>query len=222
MGYSEPTELTDGVGQHLTADWMNEFVRDNQKAIWKGTAAGSMEYYDSATTKVEIPVGSAGMTLNTDGSVPSWGNVGLLGCLLSDTNFQSIGYSGMSAVTFAAEEYDSNGFANLAVSTSRMTIPSGFGGLYQVSFTACVSYSGSYAGGSRYSLIKNSSSTIGGGSLNWDVALGVGNIHFSCLVELVATDYIIIGAQSEGYGVTITVGGGAGAPTYFSVLRIGQ
>lgn len=55
-------------GQH------NQFGRDNDLAYWKGVAAGDTEYYDSATTRARIPIGTAGQELavNAGATAPEW------------------------------------------------------------------------------------------------------------------------------------------------------
>lgn len=59
----------------VTADMLNEQIRDNGNEIWKGTTAGDMDYYASATTKDRIPIGSAGLVLTSSGSVPYWDTI---------------------------------------------------------------------------------------------------------------------------------------------------
>jgi hypothetical protein len=51
---------------------MNQHVRDNLAAIWKGTTNGDMDYYTSANAKARLGIGSANQVLTVAGGVPAW------------------------------------------------------------------------------------------------------------------------------------------------------
>jgi hypothetical protein len=71
MGFNiVPTVTT---GDSWSATNHNTYIRDNFAEIWKGTAAGDIDYYDSATTKVALAKPSVDSFLkNTSAGVPSW------------------------------------------------------------------------------------------------------------------------------------------------------
>ena len=62
-------------GELVTVSMMNQQIRDNGNAIWVGTTAGDMDYYTGATTKVRLPIGTAGQILkvNAGATAPEWG-----------------------------------------------------------------------------------------------------------------------------------------------------
>jgi hypothetical protein len=70
MAYS--TTVTAVTGGTLSAAQWNTGVRDNFGAIWVGTTAGDIDYYTSATGKNRVAIGTAGKSLVSTGSAPSW------------------------------------------------------------------------------------------------------------------------------------------------------
>ena len=71
MAYTAlPTVAT---GDTLTAAQWNLWVKDNLSSLWPGTAAGDIDYYDSATTKAKLAKPSVDAVLkSTSAGVPSW------------------------------------------------------------------------------------------------------------------------------------------------------
>jgi hypothetical protein len=119
------------LGEIVTAAMMNEQIRDNGNEIWKGTTAGDIDYYTSATTKARLGIGTAYQRLAVVSGIPTW--VGYQGCGLTDTTAtQAIGTGADTEPSqFDTETFDSNGYH--AASNNYMTIPVGLGGLYMVS-----------------------------------------------------------------------------------------
>lgn len=63
-------------GELVTATMFNEQIRDNGNELWKGTTKGDIDYYDSATEKVRLPIGDETHVLTVKSGVPSWETIG--------------------------------------------------------------------------------------------------------------------------------------------------
>jgi hypothetical protein len=59
-------------GETVTAAQLNEQIRDNGNASWVGTTKGDIDYYNSATQKIRLPIGSTNQFLTVIGGVPVW------------------------------------------------------------------------------------------------------------------------------------------------------
>ena len=68
------TPRTWNVGEIVTKAMLDEQIRDNENAIWVGSAAGDIDYYTSASTKTRLAKGTAGqiLTMNGGATAPSW------------------------------------------------------------------------------------------------------------------------------------------------------
>lgn len=116
----------------LTADDLNQQVRDNGNAIWVGTTAGDMDYYVSAYNKTRIPIGSNGQTLKAIGGVPTWSNA--IGCIQYSTQNTSVANGSnqvLTSISSLLENYDSNSFTS-GTSDPIVTIPANLGGIYMI------------------------------------------------------------------------------------------
>lgn len=60
-------------GELVTANTLNEQIKDNGNALWVGDTAGDMEYYSAADQKTKVPIGANGQVLRvTSGLIPAW------------------------------------------------------------------------------------------------------------------------------------------------------
>lgn len=117
-------------GEVVTAAQMNEQIRDNGNELWKGTTAGDLDFYTSATTKDRIGIGTAGQVL-TSGSAsnPLW--TGYTGCKLWLSTYQAVNDSSETEVSaFNTETFDTDGFHS--GTDKGITIPTGLAGVYTV------------------------------------------------------------------------------------------
>lgn len=71
MAWTSPK--TWSVGELVTAAMLNTHLRDNLITLWKGSAAGDMEYYSGAAAKVRLPIGASGQVLTAASGAPAWG-----------------------------------------------------------------------------------------------------------------------------------------------------
>jgi hypothetical protein len=105
------------------------------------TTTGDIIYASAANTPARLGIGSTDQVLKVSGGIPAWGAapsptyVGALAYFFSSQNLTS----GVAVVlTFTNEGWDTNSFHDNSTNTSRMTIPSGYGGKYLVQIVANV------------------------------------------------------------------------------------
>jgi len=110
-----------------TAAEFNEQIRDNGNAIWVGTTAGDMDYYNSATTKARLAIGAEGTVLQSNGTTPFWADAETASVYYNGA--QSIGNNSLTAIaSFNTEYFDTDGFHT--GTDGNITIPATFGGYY--------------------------------------------------------------------------------------------
>jgi hypothetical protein len=71
MSFTSMTTRAAGYVVKAATDW-NVMIA-NFAALWVGTTAGDIDYYDSATSKTRIAIGAADTFVKTSGTVPAWG-----------------------------------------------------------------------------------------------------------------------------------------------------
>ena len=168
-----------------------------------------------------MAIGTAGQVLkvNSGATAPEWGAAaagGFVGCLATVTaSTQSISNSSATAVAFAGTDvYDTDAFHNPASNNSRITIPSGLGGYYQV--YGQVGWDGN-ATGRRILYLRKNGSTIyysegfaSGSTLNSTLPVMV-------VVDLAANDYLeLFVFQNSGTSLNIL---GDSSNAFFGVVK---
>lgn len=115
-----------------------------------------------------------------------------VGCALTKSAVQSVNSATSTAVTFDGEEFDDSGFHDNSSNTSRITIPTGLGGLYLFGGSAEIGFLSD-----QFHVIlrlrKNGSTVLDGrGRLNNSSGTTAGFLAptFSRVVRLAAGDYI--------------------------------
>lgn len=124
----------------VTGAMMNTEVKTHLEELFVGEAAGDMEYYDSATTKIKIPKGTDGQILKMVGGVPTWVNSiemrGAVGVCIYNSVFQTIANNTSTLIDpMDSEKFDYGGFHTGA--SSDLIIPAGKDGLYLCGGHAC-------------------------------------------------------------------------------------
>lgn len=122
---------------------------------------------------------------------------------------QSITGATVTAVTLGSEEFDTTAFHDNASNNTRMTIPSGKDGYYLVEGQTFVNSTTDWFG-----IRLNNTSYVRGSTQNLPSA---GRWQISCIVNLVATDYIEMQANTSG---AITFGFASTNPDAQTVLAI--
>jgi hypothetical protein len=94
----------------------------------KGTGSGTFD---------RLGIGTAGqvLTVNSGATAPEWATPAagstLVGCsVYKITTAQSVANDTLTAITYGAETFDTDGFHDNTTNNSRITIPSGKGGNY--------------------------------------------------------------------------------------------
>lgn len=100
-------------------------------------AKGDLIAASAADTPARLAVGNNGETLLADSSTATglkWAlSPNFVGCrVVKSGSNQSISNNTATNLTFNAETYDTNGFHSTTTSTSRITIPTNYGGYYQI------------------------------------------------------------------------------------------
>ena len=134
------------------------------KALNPATTLGDIQYRSStANTNTRLGIGTTGQVLTVSGGVPTWatpaaGGPTLVGCALKRTTDASIADSTWTTITYDSEVYDTDAFHSTTTNTSRITIPTGKGGKYQV--FANIIFSGNTTGNRSVSLLVNGAETF--------------------------------------------------------------
>ena len=195
-------------GQHLTVvagvpAWAT--ASDQTPLTTKGDLLGF------STLDARIPIGTDGHILTADSTeslglkwaAPAAGST-FAGCSLYKTGSQTLSNATATALTFDAENFDTNAYHNDLTNTSRITIPAGKAGYYL--FNGSITYGGNTSGVRNVLLYKN---TV---QLNIPVSMaptssGVARYDFSYTVYLDVADYVeLYGSQSSGGDLNVTSG----------------
>lgn len=121
------------------------------------------------------------------------------GCRIRRTTDQTISNSTDTRVSFDTEDYDDSGFANLGANATRITIPSGRDGRYEIGGNVSFKTGGG-AGSRALNLVMNGDyTTVLGGS----TCGGTANpVHLNAVIQLnlVAGDYLELQVNQQSGG----------------------
>jgi hypothetical protein len=158
----------------------------------------------SATNDASVlAVGSANQVLTVDSSTATglkWAApaaASFVGVSAFDSNVlgQSISNTTYTALTYDSENYDTDSFHSTSSNTSRLTIPSGKGGKYQIN--AYVNWDNNATGRRIFVLYKNG---VYNKALANETSSGYLGQTGAYVIELVATDYIEIFVYQDSGG----------------------
>jgi hypothetical protein len=125
--------LAKASGTDMDFSWV---AQDDSNAIQNAIvdAKGDLIAASAADTPARLAVGANNTTLVADSTAATglkW--VGFRGCSLYQTvTSTSIANNTATAMAYGAEAYDTDGFHNNSTNNSRVTIPTGLGGYYQI------------------------------------------------------------------------------------------
>ena len=164
------------------------------------TAKGDLIVGTGSGTFDNLPVGTNGHTLVADSSTSTglaWAAptaASFVGCSVYNSNFQSIPNTTFTSLNFDSENFDTDGFHSTTTNTSRITIPSGKGGKYLITFFGRWA-STNTTGDRQFALAKN-------GTIVHYFQYALGTVLYngtSIIYSLAANDYIQIQAyQTTG------------------------
>jgi hypothetical protein len=173
-----------------------------------------------------LPAGTNGHVLTADSTVSPTGlkwaapaASSFVGVRAYKDANQSIADSTHTAVTYAAENFDTNSFHDNVTNNSRFTVPSGQGGYY-----LCIAqnaYANVAAGGSREIALRKNGSTF----MTQTGTPGANSARANCVyvvdvLNLVATDYVEVLAYQTSGG-SLNVVHDASTVSYFSMIKVG-
>jgi hypothetical protein len=110
--------------------------------------------------------------------------------------------------TYTSEETDTDGFHNNSTNTDRMTVPTGFGGVYVITISYLLSGAGSSY---HYLQIQKNGANMNGTTVMSDPQ---GRGSLTIVAALVAGDYVTASLQQSGSGTFYT-------ERRFSIVRVG-
>ena len=123
------------------------------------------DIFTFSTVAARLPVGTNGQVLTADSTEATGlkfatpASSGFVGCSLYNSASQSLTNNTLTAVTFDTEYFDTNTFHDNSPNPTRITIPAGKAGKYQINFFT--SGDGGYSGIWETFLYKNGSSIFG-------------------------------------------------------------
>lgn len=186
------------------------------------TTQGDIVYASAANTPARLAKGTAGQVLaiNSGATAPEWvapPASAFVGCAITNNSTQAITTGNAAAVAFQTEDFDSDAFHDTSTNNSRITIPSGKGGKYQVSY-AVFWQNGATVTGQIILYFKKNGTAINHGE--WIVRpeeLSASNNQGRCgtaILSLAAGDYIEVFLDNAS-GSTATL-------TNFCSMQAGQ
>jgi len=192
------------------------------KALNPSTTLGDIEYRSAtANTNTRLGIGSTGQVLTVAGGVPTWSTPGsgsnYVGVsLYNSASTFSISNATNTALTFDSENFDTDGFHSTSSNTSRITIPSGKEGKYQI--TGALTWANA-GGARRLDIFKNG--TVYCRVQDFGDASNQTYQNISAVLNLGANDYVeLFVFQNSGSSLNIY---GATAPIWcwFEASRLG-
>lgn len=183
------------------------------------TTTGDTIYSSSGSTPARLGIGSTGQVLTVAGGVPSWATPAsgstFVGAKAYGTTNQTISNFTVTAITWNNENFDTDSMHSTSTNTSRLTIPTGKTGYWQI--TASLGYDASAAGVRQIRLSKNGSFV---NNEQVEATSSYGNtMGFSNILNLTAGDYIELEAfQTSGGNLDVVK---SADTSYFAANFIG-
>lgn len=144
---------------------------------------------------------------------------GFVGVSVYDTGIaQTIPNNTATTLLWNSEEYDTDGFHSTTTNTSRLTVPSGKGGYYLVTFAQ--SWAPNATGLRAYRILKNGSIYRLGTDYIGNSTVYVGN-RITCIVPLSAGDYVEAVVRQTSGGDLDCFNDGVGSNPIFQMHYLG-
>jgi hypothetical protein len=192
-------------------------------------AKGDLIGGTGADTFARLAVGANDTVLTADSTAATglkWaavaGGSSFSGCRLTKSANQNITSNTFTTVTWDTETYDVGGYHDNSTNNSRITIPSGKAGYYQIN--SMFAFAASASGSQRIGRIKKngSASYYNNAGTAGLTSGGYASFAMADIVYGAVADYFEIDALSSGATLDI-IGDGAGDPgiTTFSMIYLG-
>ncbi len=156
------------------------------------TTAGDI-IYRNATVPVRLGIGTANqvLTVNSGATAPEWTTIAtgttLTGCSLTRTTDLTVADSTWTTIAYNSENWDTDTFHDNVTNNSRITIPSGKGGKYEISVN--IIFANNTTGERQVRLLKNGAELL---RVYGNKPNGTSSYLLFTNESLVATDYIEI------------------------------
>jgi hypothetical protein len=185
------------------------------------TAKGDLIAGTGSATFDNLPVGTNGQTLVADSTAATglkWATpatAGFKGCAATASYSPTPGPTAF-VINFASETFDTDGFHSTVTNTSRLTIPTGLGGYYQINaHLDAVSYNWGYTVGWLYVNGVKAGTTYGVDADQFARNNSSGNtVNVNAILKLAAADYV------EFFCATDTTSAGT-VKAYFQCTYLG-
>jgi hypothetical protein len=189
------------------------------------TTTGDTIYSSSGSTPARLGIGTTGQVLTVAGGVPSWatpaGGATFAGTRLTKSAGQTISNNTDTMVTWDVEDFDVGGYHDNSTNNTRITIPSGKAGYYQINVT--LGYAANATGQRCITLAKNGTNRAY--NLNIIRAVNSGgytSVFYSDVVYGAVADYFeISNFQDSGGNLNLIGNNGDPGACYFSFSLIG-
>jgi hypothetical protein len=199
-------------------------AQDDSNAIQNAIvdAKGDLIAATANDTPARLAVGANGTTLVADSTAATglaWAkSPNFVGCALWKNASQSLANATPTIITYDSEFFDTDGFHDNSTNPSRITIPAGLGGKYQINATVLFVSNG--AGVRFVNFIKNNS--LYGQGQGTNAVNGFDQpVTASTILQLNAGDYFeISGYQSSGGSLNV-YGNGVSYTSQLTVQFLG-
>lgn len=184
------------------------------------TTTGDMVYSSSGSTPARLGIGSTGQVITVAGGIPSWATpatTGFIGCSVTKSAVQSVANNTSTTLTWNGELFDTSAFHDNSTNNSRITIPTGKDGYYQINGWA--GPTGNATGVRAVTICKNVGLTVLADSSLAAVASTSIGFGVNVVANLVAGDYLqLVVYQTSGGSLNYNY---ESFVTYFSVTYLG-
>ncbi len=176
-----------------------------------GIAKGGLLVGTAAGTVGIKAAGADGLMLVADSASTGgmkWSASSVAACSLYHSASQTLTHGSESALAFDSEDYDASGLHDPVTNNTRVTIPSGYDGVFTVK--GRVKFTTAFAGVLHLRIYKNGSLMTENTASGGDLSSGNEYHEVSADLNLVATDYVEIKALVElaaGSGTIATASG---------------
>ena len=179
-----------------------EWAADSAGMTNPMTTTGDTIYSSSGSTPARLGIGSTGQVLTVASGVPSWATPAsstpsFKGCSLYNSANQSVANGTATIATFNTENFDTDGFHSTSTNTGRITIPTGLGGKYLVTFN--MKWTGTASATARVAYLRKNTGSLG--DFIFQNSVNAPAIWSrSVIVDLAAGDYIYVDIYQESGG----------------------
>ena len=215
-------------GTDLAFTWV---AQDDSNAIQNAIvdAKGDLIGATAADTPARLAVGTNGQVLTADSTAatglawatPASGST-FVGCSVKKSTNKTISTATWTKVDFDSENFDTNGFHDNATNNTRLTIPTGQGGYYLITWNALFAANNT---GYRATCITKNNAAVAGSSSNaiGGIAVGYTPVGQQFVLNLTAGDYIEMQVeQTSGGNLTLYCEPEWNSATILTLIRLGS